>query len=58
VFYNHSSIANEIISSDETMLRVFNIRDSHQLATTDDVYDKRRVQALNITGTVYINAKA
>ena len=40
------------------MLKLYNMRDSYTEAVHDNLYDKRRVEVQNITGTVYIYSNA
>ena len=57
VMYNHSSIMTELRSSDESKLQVKPYKEGHyDDQVIADVYDKIRVQILNYTGTVFINA--
>lgn len=57
VFFNHSSILTEMSSSDDHKLLVRSVKESHyDEQVIDDLYDKARVEVLNYTGTVLINA--
>ena len=40
------------------MLKLYPYREDYQSQVIDNVYDKRRVEILNETGTVKINANA
>lgn len=56
VFLNHSSIQTLIVSSNEEMLQVHSLFENYHDQVLEDVYDKRRVDVKNITGTVFINS--
>jgi hypothetical protein len=43
VFYNHSSILNQVTSANENMLRIHSLRDNYHQSVLDNFYDKRRV---------------
>ena len=58
VFTNYSSVANPITSSNENMLKLYPLKDDLHSQIVNNVYDKRRVEVYNLTGTVYINAEA
>lgn len=56
MFLNHSSILIDYKSSNETMLQLFPLKDHYEDQVKEGIYDKRRVEVFNNTGTVYINA--
>jgi hypothetical protein len=58
VFLNHSSILTRYQSTNETLLKLYPLRDSYDEQVGESVYDKRRVEVFNITGTVYIEAES
>jgi len=57
-FYNHSSIATEVKSLDEKMVKVALTNSSIEEAVKNNDYDFRHVTVLNHTGTVYLQSEA
>ena len=58
VFFNSSSIQNDLTSSNEQMLKLNSMRDNYIDSVLDNTYDIRHLEIKNITGTVYLNAIA
>ena len=56
VFFNYSSVATEVSTSDPKMARISLVNNSYSEAVVDNRYDVRRVRFLDQTGTVNIKA--
>lgn len=57
-FFNHSSIATDVKSSDEKMVKVALTNSSIEEAVRNNDYDFRKITVLNQTGTVYLHSEA
>lgn len=58
VFFNHSSLATEVSTSDPKMARISLVNASYAETVVENRYDVRRVRFLDKTGTVYIKANS
>eukprot|EP00352_Strombidinopsis_acuminata_P002818 CAMPEP_0176399612 /NCGR_PEP_ID=MMETSP0126-20121128/46899_1 /TAXON_ID=141414 ORGANISM="Strombidinopsis acuminatum, Strain SPMC142" /NCGR_SAMPLE_ID=MMETSP0126 /ASSEMBLY_ACC=CAM_ASM_000229 /LENGTH=102 /DNA_ID=CAMNT_0017775297 /DNA_START=2872 /DNA_END=3180 /DNA_ORIENTATION=+ len=57
VSLNHSSVKNNIYSSDEQYVRLFELQNNYREELDANTYDKRRVQVLDKVGTAYIRSE-
>jgi hypothetical protein len=55
-FINHSSIMTDFKSTNHTLLEVYPLKESYDDQVYAGIYDKRRVEVFNYTGTVFIEA--
>lgn len=58
MFLNHSSIIIDYKSTGTDLLKIYPLAESYDEQVREAMYDKRRIETANNTGTVYIKAHA